>query len=61
MAKITIPLRVKVAFWVPLYLKTLRLFCWTFGTVPDPEKVKETVLRGVTIYANQRRYKYKKS
>lgn len=59
MAK-AIVIRIKLAWWVPIYLKTLSLFCWTFGTVADPDKVALMVRKGITIYANQRRYKYKK-
>ena len=43
----------KVAFWVPIYLKTMALFCWTFGTQPDAQKVKETLKKGVLIGRHQ--------
>ncbi|WP_202598625.1 MULTISPECIES: hypothetical protein [unclassified Vibrio] len=47
--KQVIVLPIKVAFWVPIYLKTMALFCWTFGTQPDAQKVKETLKKGVLI------------
>ncbi|KYO58416.1 hypothetical protein AU461_23145 [Vibrio parahaemolyticus] len=48
-----IVLRIKVAFWVPIYLKTLVLFCWTFGTQPDPVKVAQTVRKGIKVMLPQ--------
>ncbi|PSW53030.1 hypothetical protein C0W50_19675 [Photobacterium leiognathi subsp. mandapamensis] len=40
---------VKVAFWVPIYVKTLVLFCKTFGTKPDLHKVALFVSKGITV------------
>ncbi|MDF4554919.1 hypothetical protein [Vibrio parahaemolyticus] len=51
--KIVIVLQIKVAFWVPIYLKTLALFCWTFGTKPDPVKVTKTVRKGIKLMLPQ--------
>lgn len=41
--------QIKLAFWVPIYLKTLVLFCWLFGTYPDPVRVTETVTKGTKV------------
>lgn len=41
--------QIKLAFWVPIYLKTLVLFCWLFGTYPDPVTVTETVTKGTKV------------
>ena len=41
--------QIKVAFWVPIYLKTLVLFCWLFGTYPDPVRVTETIVGGTKV------------
>ncbi|HFQ5304668.1 TPA: hypothetical protein ACGVAU_004412 [Vibrio vulnificus] len=51
--KIVIVFQIKVAFWVPIYLKTLALFCWTFGTRPDPVKVTQTVRKGIKVMLPQ--------
>lgn len=59
MAK-AIVIRIKLAWWVPIYLKTLSLFCWTFGTVADPDKVAAMLKKGIITHDNSRRCKYKK-
>lgn len=41
--------QIKLAFWVPIYLKTLVLFCWLFGTYPDPVRVTETVKKHTKV------------
>lgn len=41
--------QIKVAFWVPIYLKTLVMFCWLFGTYPDPVRVTETITKGTKV------------
>lgn len=47
--KIMIVLQIKWVFWVPIYLKTLVLFCRTFGTQPDPLKVAQTARKGIKV------------
>lgn len=32
-------------WWYRLYLKTLALFCWTFGTTPDKGKVNKFIIK----------------
>ncbi|CAL9961212.1 hypothetical protein VPHK348_0065 [Vibrio phage K348] len=44
---------IKVSFWVPIYLKTLALFCWTFGTRPDPVRVNQTIRKGIKVIPHQ--------
>lgn len=39
----------KVSFWVPIYLRTLALFCWVFGTTPDESKVSQVVQKGIKV------------
>lgn len=41
--------QIKLAFWVPIYLKTLVLFCWLFGTYSDPVRVTETIIKGTKV------------
>lgn len=41
--------QIKLAFWVPIYLKTLVLFCWLFGTYPDPVRVTQTITKGTKV------------
>lgn len=43
--------QIKLAFWVPIYLKTLVLFCWLFGTYPDPVRVTQTITKGTKVIA----------
>lgn len=47
--EVVLVFEVKWAFWVPLYLKTLTLFCWTFCTQPDLVKVNLTVAKGLKV------------
>lgn len=35
-----IVLTVKIAKWWPIYCKSMQLFCWTFGTKPNPLAVE---------------------
>lgn len=51
--QIMIVLQIKWAFWVPIYLKTLVLFCRTFGTQPDPLKVAQTARKGIKVMLPQ--------
>ena len=36
---------VKHPWWTKYYLRTLSLFCMTFNTKPDPEKVSKFILK----------------
>lgn len=40
---------IKVAFWVPVYAKTLALFCKTFGTTPDLHKAASFMCKGISV------------
>lgn len=55
--KIMIVLQIKWVFWVPIYLKTLVLFCRTFGTQPDPLEVAQTARKGINVMLPQSRIK----
>ena len=41
--------KVSYAFWVPVYVKMLGLFCVTFGLEPDANKVRKTIRRGTKL------------
>ncbi|EOX3942294.1 hypothetical protein ACPHXT_000716 [Vibrio alginolyticus] len=47
--KEVIVFQIKVALWVPIYIKTLVLFCWLFGTHPDPDRVTQTITKGTKL------------
>lgn len=49
MANITLQLKVSVAWWVPLYLRTLALVCLTMGTQPDRDKIWRVIRRGISV------------
>lgn len=49
MHKGSITLQVRIAWWVPVYLRTLEFFCLTFGTEPDFGKVGATLKRGLRV------------
>lgn len=42
-------LKVKVVWWVPLYLSSIRWFCQTFNTQPDYVKLGELIKRNVKV------------
>lgn len=42
-------LTIKNAFWWPYYVKTLLLFCWTFGTTPCPTKLAQMWRKSVKV------------
>lgn len=43
---------IDIKWWVMPYIKTLVVFCWLFGTVPDLERVGSFVIdHGVKIRA----------
>ncbi|EPM5418087.1 hypothetical protein ACTM2X_002952 [Vibrio parahaemolyticus] len=48
-SKEVIVFQIKVAFWMPIYIKTLVLFCWLFGTHPDPARVTQTITKGTKL------------
>lgn len=48
-SKEVIVFQIKVAFWVPIYIKALVLFCWLFGTHPDPVRVTQTITKGTKL------------
>ncbi len=42
---LTVKVEIKIRWWVRLYLKALMLFCLTFNTFPDIEKVARFVVK----------------
>lgn len=50
---IAITLQIKVAFWWPYYVKTMVLFCRTFGTTPDPDKLKQMIHKAIRLVPPQ--------
>lgn len=53
MSKITI--EIKHPWWTKYYLRTLFLFCMTFGTKPDPRKVSAFILKHSTCRVGGKR------
>lgn len=49
MAAATLTVKLTVAWWLPVYLHTLALFCMTMGTQPDTDKVSRMVMRSIRI------------
>lgn len=47
MATSTLSVQITVAWWLPLYVRTLALVCLTMGTQPDPMKVARVAMRAV--------------
>ena len=45
----TLTAQVTTAWWLPLYLRTLVLFCLTMGTTPDMAKVQRVILRSLKV------------
>lgn len=44
-----IVLTIKVAKWWPIYVKSMMLFCWTFGTKPDPAAVSMMARKSIKV------------
>lgn len=49
MAKVSITIRVKVKWWLKLYLSGLSMVCWLTGNEPDWDKVNAWVERGIEL------------
>ena len=49
MAKAELHYRIHVAWWVPIYIHSVALFCALFQTRPNVEKVSATIKRGVRV------------
>lgn len=47
MATATYAVHITTAWWLPLYLRTLTLFCLAMGTEPDWSKVEQVVKRAI--------------
>ncbi|MDP9991982.1 hypothetical protein J2W28_001010 [Variovorax boronicumulans] len=45
----TVSVKLSVAWWLPVYLHTLALFCVTMRTQPDMDKVSRVVLKAIRI------------
>lgn len=39
MAEFSVPVRVRIAWWVVPYLETLKFFCLVMGTEPNADKI----------------------
>lgn len=46
---LTITLKVKVAWWVPVYVNTIAFICRLTDQLPDEDKMAYWVQRGITI------------
>lgn len=49
MAKATLELKVRVAWWVKPYLKLVGMLAWISGRQPDTDKVAASVMKGVSV------------
>lgn len=49
MAKTSIELRVKIAWWVVAYTKMLCFFCDVTGMEPDVSKYKKRIAAGIKV------------
>jgi hypothetical protein len=47
MARCSITLTVRVAWWVRPYICSVALFAWLTGMNPDMDKVTRTAMRGI--------------
>lgn len=47
MASAQLQVRIRLRWWLPLYIKSVCLFCELFGTAPDMEKVDRMLARGI--------------
>ncbi len=52
MAEVNIIVTTKIKWWVWLYVDTIRLFCFTFKTKPDLNKIRKTIKKGVSCDAH---------
>ena len=57
MIKTELVLKIKLKWWLKLYLKGLTLFCKLTGEVPDWDKVESVCKNGFIILHNDRRLK----
>lgn len=48
MSRVKIRVVLIMPWWVKFYLRTLRLFCYTFNVEPDCEKVSKFILKRST-------------
>ncbi len=48
-AKHSLEYQIKIAFWLPIYLKLLALFCTIFRVKPDADKLDRTLQRGMKV------------
>ena len=49
MVKLTIEYRIHVAWWVPIYVRSVAVFCVLFQTQPNTERIVATIKRGVRV------------
>lgn len=49
MAADTITVKIKIRWWVPVYVETLIFFCKLFRTEPDYNRVARVLERGVFV------------
>ena len=49
MAQSELKFRVHVAWWVPIYVRSVAVFCVLFQTRPNTERVVATIKRGVRV------------
>lgn len=49
MAELTIKFRIHVAWWVPIYVRSVAVFCVLFQTEPNIDRVVATIKRGVRV------------
>lgn len=48
MTKLTVDVKVNIAWWVPVYINMVKFFCVMMQCEPDYDKVKKIVMRGIT-------------
>jgi hypothetical protein len=49
MATTTLTLRIKLAWWVPLYVNTLAILCHLLNAEPNMDRVRYWIGRGVKV------------
>lgn len=47
MASVNLQIRIRLRWWLPLYIDGLCLFCKVFGTAPDMDRVDRMIARGI--------------
>lgn len=47
--EVTLRLKVSHRWWLPLYLLGIEVFCRTFKTSPNPDRVFATVMAGTLV------------